>query len=158
VDCGEGGLKGKLFVGRNALLAGGFNMRLEAMSMAADIQARVEVLRNLREQKQQQSAFSEVLEEISNTLTNAYKSAAQKARNTGTPEEETEIWQEMSEACNSALVEMKKVKEVLPTPAGGNFYDRILDLKLAAEQRKNWVLEEQACRNKMPKGLFPEKS
>jgi hypothetical protein len=154
------GSRASYFVGDECLkgLAGArVEDEIRGMNMAAEIDSRVEVLRNLREKKRgDDGALAGALEEISKALSNAYGLAAQSAKAARTSDDEAAIWKEISDGCNSALVEMKKVKDVLPITAAA--YDKVLDLKLAAEERKNWVLEEKACQNKMPKGLFPEKS
>jgi hypothetical protein len=128
------------------------------MSVAADIEAQVQSLRNLRRTDQGNGTLIRAVEAVSNSLVIAYKAAAQRAKNAVSPDEEEAVWQEMSDACTSALVEMKQFKDELRVNGTAELYDQALDLKLASEERKNWVLEEKACRIKIPKGLFPEKS
>ena len=73
--------------------------------------------------------------------------------------ESGELWKQMYELCDKALIVLKAQKERFPHCGTPDLYDLALDFKLASDRRYRENLEDSECpQTTIPKGLFPKTS
>jgi hypothetical protein len=102
-------------------------------------------------------AFSRQVTIVEGLMRHAYGMSSKLARKSDDLREISEIWSAMSTLCNSAVAALSSLKDDFPYCGTSQLYDFVLDLKLAADKRRDNVEEEITCQIiQTPEKLFPE--
>jgi hypothetical protein len=92
-------------------------------------------------------------------VTACYMCAARLARRTSNLKDVCELWNGVSEVCDTVLGQIKALKNSRPDCGAGQLYDLVLEYKIAAMKRHKQTLEDlQWEATPAPAGLFPQSS
>lgn len=104
-------------------------------------------------------AFSMQVDRVEEAIGLAYAFGTMLAKKCENGKETADVWRGLSELCNTALTTVGALKGQYPDCGTPQLFDRILDYKIACNERFNRVMEEISCQTiPAPKGLFPEQS
>ena len=104
-------------------------------------------------------AFSMQVDRLEKVISVAYAFIMMLAKKCENGEETAGVWRGMGEFCNTALATVGALRKQYPDCGTPQLYDRILDYKIACNERYNRIMEEIACQTTpAPKGLFPEQN
>ncbi len=99
-------------------------------------------------------AFSRIVQHVQAAVIHTYQMTAVASTREADPKAAALLWKEMSDFCDSALTEIRKVKDKYPNCGTAQLYDLALDYRRESQKRYFQNLQDSECQTPPP-GLFP---
>ena len=99
--------------------------------------------------------FGQHVRNVQAAIVHTYQMTAYAALREADPGKAAILWQQMTELCDAAFVELVRLKEVYPHCGTPELYDLTLDYKIASQKRYAQNTEDAECQKiPVPNGLF----